>query len=58
MPEFPETPEAVALVLFAIIAITTAPTGNIPRSAWLLDVYADCLEAAQGERKKVDGGAH
>jgi hypothetical protein len=58
MPEFPETPEGVALVLFAIIAITTVPTDDIPRAAWLLDLYADCLRAAQGLREKVDGGAH
>lgn len=54
----PETPEGVALVLCVLIAVLTPPTDNIPRAAWLLDVYADCLEAANGKRKKVDGGTH
>lgn len=58
MPDFPDSPEAVALVLWAIIAVSTAPTDDIPRAAWLLDLYADCLRAAQGLREKVDGGAH
>ncbi len=58
MIEIPETPEGVALVLAILIAITTPPTDDIPRAAWLLDVYADCLKAARGFREKVDGGAH
>jgi hypothetical protein len=56
--DYPETPEGVALLLCVLIAVLTTPADNIPRSAWLLDVYADCLEAAQGQRRKVDGGAH
>src|SRR6188474_3305454 len=46
------TPEGVALALFVLIAISTEPTEGIPRAAWLLDLYADCLRAAQGMREK------
>jgi hypothetical protein len=50
----PETPEATALALLYLILeqdrSLTSRTSNQPVAAYLLDLYAECLQAAIGDR--------
>ena len=50
----PETPEATALALLYLILeqdrSLTSRTSNQPVAAYLLDLYAECLTAANGDR--------
>jgi hypothetical protein len=50
----PETPEAVGLALLYLILeqdrSLTSRTSNQPVAAYLLDLYAECLQAAIGDR--------
>ena len=51
---FPETPEGTALALLYLILdqdrSLTSRSGNQPVAAYLLDLYAECLSAARGDR--------
>lgn len=50
MSWIPETPEGVALVLFLLALDASEPPSNRARTAWMLDLYAECLRTAEGER--------
>jgi hypothetical protein len=56
---YPETPEATALALLYLIVdqdrSLTSRTSNLPVAAYLLDLYAECLRAASGDRKDPRG---
>lgn len=48
---FPDAPEAIAMALFLLIfAEERTRIPNISFRALVLDLYAECLRAAQGER--------
>lgn len=55
MAEIPQSPEAVALALLKMVAdvekkeLTTTARGA-PDRKYILDTYAECLEAARGVR--------
>lgn len=49
----PETPEAVALELMRMLNGVEGPA-----RAQLLNLYAECLTAARGERRNHDGGGN
>lgn len=57
----PETPEGAALVLLHLIIEAdrslTSRTANQPVAAYILDLYAQCLEAASGDRRRHEEGA-
>jgi hypothetical protein len=52
---FSETPEAAAFALFKEILeadpTLTSRTSNQPIAAYMLDLYAECLVATNGDRK-------
>jgi hypothetical protein len=50
MPDFPETPEGVALVLFMLVLAEARAPEDRSRECWMLDLFALCLRAAEGER--------
>jgi hypothetical protein len=53
MTDHPETPEATALALLQLILDTEEKTGrkrNEPTRHQILDLYAECLAAANGDR--------
>jgi hypothetical protein len=54
MGAFPETAEGAALALLYLILdqdrSLTSRSGNQPVAAYLLDLYAECLSAASGDR--------
>lgn len=50
--DFPETIEAVAFALLVLIMDgQEGPRTNKPLAAYTLDLYAECLRAARGERE-------
>lgn len=51
---FPDSPEACALVLFAMVLALDAPKKNERPEKWALDLYAACLRAVRGERGQGD----
>ena len=58
MADFPQITEAVALELLRLVALSegkglTAQSGRAkrPDRKWILDTYAECLEAAKGSRR-------
>jgi hypothetical protein len=52
---YPETPEAVAFALFNQILEAdpslTSRTSNQPVASYMLDLFAECLVAAEGKRQ-------
>lgn len=53
MSDAPDSPEAVALELLKMIRDAEdeqEPRRNTPARAYLLDVFAECLAAANGRR--------
>jgi hypothetical protein len=50
--DYPETPEAIALILLCLILAELRPgcLPNGPPSARILDIYAECLRAVLGDR--------
>lgn len=54
----PESIEGVALVIWlTIISHVDAPK-EMPLAGWMLDVFAECLRAAEGERFSDRRSAH
>ncbi|MDE2107217.1 MAG: hypothetical protein KGL39_59015 [Patescibacteria group bacterium] len=52
---FPDSPEACALVLFAMVLALEPERRNEPARRWALDLFADCLRAVRGERGQGEG---
>ena len=53
MDHFPETPESIALELLRLIEARDQKEtrrGNVPENTRILDLYAECLAAARGDR--------
>lgn len=50
--DYPETPEGIALILLCLILGQIRPdeTANLPPGMRVLDIYAECLRAAKGDR--------
>jgi hypothetical protein len=46
-----DSAELVAFALLRYLAQIEQDTGQVFDRAWMLDAYAECLEAAQGRRK-------
>ena len=57
MSNFPETPEAAAYALLRMIIeqdkSLTSRMGNQPVAAYLLNLYGQCLAAANGDRAQA-----
>jgi hypothetical protein len=47
----PETPEGIAFVLWVASRGAAHEPGNTLRAVALLDLFGECLKAAEGERK-------
>lgn len=58
--DWPETPEGIALILLCLIldAIKPCQLPNTHPTARVLDIYAECLRAAKGDREVSHGRHH
>lgn len=56
--DIPETPEAIALILLCLIISEIKPgyLSNGPPMGRILDIYAECLLAANGGRSVTHEG--
>lgn len=50
MAALPESPEGVALLLFAMLFERELREHNEATARWALDLFSECLRAANGER--------
>lgn len=48
-PSFPDSPEACALMLFAMVLAMEPAQPNEPARRWALDLFADCLRVVHGK---------
>ena len=50
-PGFPESPEACALMLFAMVLELDPQRQNEPPRRWALALFADCLRVVRGDAR-------